>query len=157
MPCDRSGISQKTATDPATSYSGGTIPAGINSQRTACSLVPAIRSSSEPMRETLFSHGVSLDTAPMVRPASNAPCSETKARTNRPSLSDRLTPLLISSGLVAGITPLSIRRKSGAAIRDFASLPLVGGGAGSRRAGCSSLNEIHSGASVPNRAGAATW
>jgi len=45
--------------------------------------------------------------------ASIAPCSETKANTNPVSLSDRLTPLLISAGLVCGIIPMSMRDASG--------------------------------------------
>ena len=44
--------------------------------------------------------------------ASTVPCSATKARYGRASLSDKLTPLLISSGLVRGITPLWMRERS---------------------------------------------
>ena len=41
-----------------------------------------------------------------------APFSETKANINQVTLSDRLTPLLIFAGLVKGIIPLSMRKKS---------------------------------------------
>ncbi len=42
------------------------------------------------------------------------------------SLSDRLTPLLMSSGLVKGIIPTSMRKKSGQQILGTAFLPLAG-------------------------------
>jgi hypothetical protein len=45
------------------------------------------------------------------------------------TLSDRLTPSLIALGLVRGITHTSIRKQSGAAIRDSALWPLDGGNA----------------------------
>jgi hypothetical protein len=61
--------------------------------------------------------------------ASTAPFSETKARANRQSLSDRLTQSLISSGLVRGITHTSIRKQCGAVIRATALWPLDGGNA----------------------------
>jgi hypothetical protein len=54
---------------------------------------------------------------------SNAPCSETKDRSSRQSLSDRLTPSLITSGLVKGITPKSIRKNSNAFILDGKAEP----------------------------------
>jgi hypothetical protein len=50
-------------------------------------------------------------------------------KSGRLSLSVRQTRSLISSGLIAGITPSFVRKTSGLAIRDFASLPLDGGGA----------------------------
>lgn len=49
------------------------------------------------------------------------------ANSSPPTLSDRLTPSLFSSGLVSGITPTSIRERLGAAIPDFVLL-LPGGG-----------------------------
>lgn len=61
--------------------------------------------------------------------ALTAPHSETKAESYRPSLSDRLTPLLISAGLVKGTTHTSIRKELGAAIRASALWPLDGGDA----------------------------
>lgn len=56
-------------------------------------------------------------------------CSETKARINRVSLSDRLTPSLISAGLVRGIIPMSMRRRSDQLIPDGVSNWLAGSGA----------------------------
>jgi hypothetical protein len=61
--------------------------------------------------------------------ASIAPFSATKAAGGPQTLSDRLTPLLIALGLVKGITHTSIRKQSGAAIRDSALWPLDGGSA----------------------------
>jgi len=66
---------------------------------------------------------------PVASKASIAQSSETKARTYRQSLSDKLTQSLITSGLVKGITHTSIRRQSGAAIRASALWPLDGGDA----------------------------
>jgi hypothetical protein len=45
--------------------------------------------------------------------ASTAPYSETNQSTDHQTLSDRLTPLLISAGLVCGIIPTSMRDASG--------------------------------------------
>lgn len=59
---------------------------------------------------------ISLMTAD--RSASTARRSATKGRSRPPSLSDRLTQSLITAGLVKGITPTSIRKRSGAAIPD---------------------------------------
>lgn len=64
------------------------------------------------------------------RKGSNALSSETKAASRAQSLSDRLTPLLISAGLVKGITPKSIRKRLGAVILDFASSKLAGNDVG---------------------------
>jgi len=47
---------------------------------------------------------------------STAPSSVMRVRSNRPSLSDRLTLSLIKHGLVAGTTPTSIRKRCGAPI-----------------------------------------
>lgn len=52
------------------------------------------------------------------------------------SLSDRLMQSLITSGLVRGITHMSIRKQCGAAIRDSALWPLDGGNAGSPNEDC---------------------
>lgn len=48
-----------------------------------------------------------------VRKASTAPFFETKASTSAQTLSDKLTPLLISRGLVKGVIPTSMRMQSG--------------------------------------------
>ena len=50
------------------------------------------------------------------RSALNALSSATKAKSRPQSLSDRLTPSLITAGLVAGVTPRSIRKQLGAII-----------------------------------------
>jgi hypothetical protein len=93
----------------------------------------------EPMAATrdLFGDGFSTTAD---KKASTVRSSETKAHSYRPSLSDRLTRSLITSGLVAGITPMSVRKTLGLAIRDFASLPLAGVHAGTQRAACEFSN-----------------
>lgn len=48
--------------------------------------------------------------------------SEMNPNISRLTLSDRLTQSLISHGLVKGITPMSIRKKSGARIPDVVLL-----------------------------------
>lgn len=89
----------------------------------------------EPKEPTLFSFGESsLTTAGSM--ASTALCSETKAHTYRVSLSDRLTQSLITSGLVKGITPSSVRKQLGAPIRVIASFGLAGADAGEQEADC---------------------
>jgi hypothetical protein len=72
---------------------------------------PANTSCSEHGMETLYLFGESLKTIADNKELT-APFSVTKANTNRQSLSDRLTPLLISAGLVRGIIPMSMRAKS---------------------------------------------
>lgn len=76
-----------------------------------CSAALARRSSSALGREMLSGLGESSKTI-RDKSGSTAPSSETKVATNRASLCDRLTPLLISAGLVKGIIPMSMRRKS---------------------------------------------
>ena len=71
------------------------------------------------------SYGVSSSTTADSK-ASIAPCSEMKGRTSRLSLSDRLTPSLITAGLVKGIIPTSIRHMSDQPIRVFAFARPVG-------------------------------
>lgn len=69
---------------------------------------PGNTSACEHGREMLFSSGESsliCDT----NQESTAPCSETNQNTAVQTLSDRLTPLLISAGLVCGIIPMSMR------------------------------------------------
>lgn len=53
-----------------------------------------------------------------VSKASTARRSETKAKSYLPSLSDRLTRSLITSGLVKGTTPSFVRRQCGVEIPD---------------------------------------
>ena len=110
----------------------GTTAAASESGTHDCanSSVLASQSSCELTKEmpSLFGENISIIRS-RSRKALNARSSETKVRTSRQSLSDRLTPSLITLGLVRGTTPKSVRQTSGAAIRDFASLPLDGGGA----------------------------
>ena len=75
------------------------------------------------------------------RTVSSAPSSATKGRSYRPSLSDRLTQSLITSGLVRGTTPKSIRKQCGAQILDIASSKLGGDVVEQQKAACSSLSE----------------
>lgn len=55
-----------------------------------------------------------------------APSSETSPSIFRASLCDRLTLSLISSGLVCGIIPMSMRNESDQRMLDFASRPQAG-------------------------------
>jgi hypothetical protein len=64
---------------------------------------------------------------------STALSSETKASTSPVSLSDRLTPSLISAGLVCGTIPMSMRRKSNQPIQVPATKLLDGLSADSQR------------------------
>lgn len=79
---------------------------------------PVKLSFSEPLPQTQFLFGESLLTNASTREpakdskASTVPCSETRVDTYQASLSDRLTPLLISRGLVKGIIPTSMRKQS---------------------------------------------
>jgi hypothetical protein len=66
-----------------------------------------------------------------------------RGRRSRRSLSVRLTPLLISRGLVRGISPTSARQMCGVPIRAFASLPLDGGDAADLQRACSSSSAQH--------------
>lgn len=93
------------------------------------------KSCSEPEARmlSLFGENLFMDQASK---ESTVQFSETKVRTDLPTLSDRLTQSLISAGLVRGITPTSIRNELGAAIRDSALWPLDGGNADLQRADC---------------------
>ena len=83
----------------------------------------------------LFSSGESSLTTQDSRELT-APCSETKANTKAVSLSDRLTESLISAGLVRGIIPSSMRKRSGQRILDFAAYELAGESADEQKAVC---------------------
>lgn len=139
----RPGISLKTAICPATSFSAVTTPAEPSTHKSGSLSDPEKKSSSELMQEMQFSFGGLPSTAPIAKRASNARSFATRVRSDRPSLSDRLTQSLITAGLVRGITPSSIRKQSGAAIRDFASLPLDGGAAADQEKACLSLRGYH--------------
>lgn len=136
------GGSRRTATcASATSIDGITARANRNERATSLS-APAIRSSFELPMAMPHSHGATRATGKMGRKASSAACSATRARTYRPSLSDRLTQSLISSGLVCGITPSSIRKASNQPIRGLAFVMPDGADAQKpRSAVCSSSSD----------------
>lgn len=131
MPASRYGGSQRMATDLAWRCMRNITPHTdtATDESEVNSLVPAKRLYSAPRQQMLFSCGESSSTTALTsEPASDsrestAPRSETTTakRTRAASLSDRLTPLLISAGLVKGITPTSIRRQLGATIPAFVS------------------------------------
>lgn len=73
--------------------------------------------------------------------ASTARSFATNLRTYQASLSDRLTALLISHGLVKGITPTSIRQMSGQPIRALAFDTPAGSDAAPHDAASSSSND----------------
>lgn len=137
----RFGTSRKTETGPALHCSGGTTPARTSGQSKTSSSGPESISFSAPMKETPFLFGELLSTGRTAKRASNARSSETKARTYRRSLSDRLAQSLITAGLIKGTTPLLVRQTFGLAIRDFAFLPLDGGEADKATAANSSSND----------------
>lgn len=161
----RTGTSRRTVTSRASRSTSGTTRRTTTptTAGAASSSGPASTSSSAPETLTLFSSGESsLTTASTRAPesdskASTAPCSATnrpKERTalssNHQTLSERLTPLLISAGLVRGTTHTSIRKQSGAAIRASALWPLDGNAADARKADCSSSNESSAGSRDPD-------
>lgn len=85
------------------------------------SSAPAAALSCEPreLMPSLFGETTSTTRSPRKK-GSNALSSATKAPSRPLSFSDRLTPSLITAGLVKGITPRSIRKKLGAVILDGA-------------------------------------
>lgn len=86
-----------------------------------CSAAPVKKSYCAPAQQTLsLFGGVSLTTAD--RAELTALCFGTSLDAEAASLSDRLTQSLITSGLIAGITPTPIREKCGAAIPDIVLL-----------------------------------
>jgi hypothetical protein len=60
------------------------------------------------------------------KPESIVPHLETKVRSNRQTLYARRVRSLLIAGLIAGITPMSIRRRSGADCREPVLFPLAG-------------------------------
>lgn len=116
----RFGGLRKTATDHAVISTGATTAAARASARQTFSSAPATRSFSDQQLEMPFSSGVGRSTGETAKLASNAPYSGTRVRISVPSLSDKLTRSLITSGLVCGITPSSIRLLSGQPIRVLA-------------------------------------
>lgn len=88
----------------------------------------------EPGPETLCSSGAGSAT-PAGNKASTVPSSETKARTEQVSLSDRLTQSLITAGLVCGTIPSSMRDVSGQQTLDAVLRPQGGGSVVGQKAG----------------------
>lgn len=124
------GGSPETATGHASRSTDATTAPRNRSARRASSLGRGKPSSSAPQSQPPALSGASLSMTPCPsRKGSIAPSSATKARTRRQTLSDKLTPSLISLGLVSGITPTSIRQLSGQPIRVFAFCGPDGGAA----------------------------
>jgi len=136
-PLARCGGSRRTGIERASPSTDATTRRKSQSAHPASSSAPVKPSCSEPQTEMLFSCGDSSSTT-VARKASTARSSGTKAGTSRRSLSDRLTASLITSGLVCGITPTSIRKLSGQPIRVLAFATLDGPGAAGPQGGCSS-------------------
>ena len=131
----------KTATKPSSRFmSGITVPTNTAMAGNA-SYVQALakRLSCERPNRRRRSYGESSSTTADNK-ALTARCSETKVRTYRPSLSDRLTQSLITAGLVNGITPMSIRQASDQPIRAFAFSKPDGDDAAKRKVENSSLS-----------------
>jgi len=90
----------------------------------------------------LFLFGGSLSTPALTngqncgKRESIAPRSATKERTRAADLFAKRTRLLISAGLVRGITPTSIRNTCGVAIPDFVSSWQDGNGADLQKVDC---------------------
>lgn len=144
------GGSPRTGICASAIFTGDITARANRSERVTSLSAPATRSSCELPMAMPHSLGDTRATAKTGRKASNAACFATKARTYRPSLSDRLTPSLISSGLVCGITPSSIRKASNQPIRGLAFGTPVGAAAPkSRSAVCSSLSDSATGKDTP--------
>lgn len=89
------------------------------------SAAPEKRSCSELGNVTPCLFGGSFETI-AAKSESTALCSEMKVPTLQASLSDRLTPSLITAGLVKGIIPTLMQKESGRAILASVSRRLVG-------------------------------
>lgn len=141
-PLGRVGGSRKTAISAsATSTAATTAAANPSAPRTS-SLALATRSFCEPLQAMLPLSGAERNTAATGKRASNVPSFGTRARSSRPSLSDRLTASLITSGLVCGITPSSLRKLSDQPIRVLAFDMPDGCAAATRAAAFSSLKSL---------------
>jgi hypothetical protein len=105
---------------------GITVAADIKTEGVqSFSLDPEKSSSLERGKETLYGYGTGLLTL-LDKQGLTVPFSETKANTSRVSLSDRLTPSLISAGLIKGIIPMLMRDGSDQQILDFVLRPQGG-------------------------------
>jgi len=81
---------------------------------------PGENSSYEPSVQTPCSSGASLSTDAQVKPESTARSSETSQRIKARNSYVKRIKLLMSSGLIAGITPTSVRNRSNQKTLDFA-------------------------------------
>lgn len=140
FPMGRSGGSRRTAISASATSTGATIRRGSRSARLTLLSDPETKSSCGQQLATRLLFGDEASTAGTSKPASSARCSVTRASRYRPSLSDRPTASLITSGLVCGITPSSIRKLSGQPIRVLAFDGPDGSDAGSPTGACSFLN-----------------
>jgi hypothetical protein len=121
------GISRKTATAPSSPCMNATT-LRTNMQTGACAICSrgqGKRLSCEPALEMQDLFGA-ISFATEASQGSTARSSAMRARSYRVSLSDKLTLSLMRSGLVAGITPTSIRKRCGAAIPDTVLWSLAG-------------------------------
>jgi len=134
------GGSQRTEMRPAANCSDATIALGKAAARRPCSSAQVISSSCETLMDQPSLLGECPAIAATDKQASSARYSATKARASRRSLSDKLTQSLITSGLVCGITPSSIRTLSGQPIRVLAFDMQAGDGRVSQPWDSSSLN-----------------
>ena len=141
---DWHGGSPKTATTHASASTKNTTPPTTikTDESENCSLAPEKRSSLEPPKAMPSLSGENLSTS-QAKKALTARSSATKARGDHPSLSDRLTPLLIARGLVNGTTPTSVRKQCGAVIPATASKRPDGSDVGTPKAASSFLKEPH--------------
>lgn len=137
---DLFGGSPKMAISASATSTGGTTVRANRSEPVTLLSGPETKSSSEPSKAMRRSRGDTRNTGETDKRASNATSSETKVRTYRRSLSDRLTLSLISAGLVRGITPSSTRKQSGQPIQVLALDTPTGGGAAKLQRGSSSSN-----------------
>jgi hypothetical protein len=134
---NRFGGSQKTETMFAENSS--TDITAANSTKTEeslnCFADQGKKSSCEHGPVTLCLFGKNLSMHPVSK-GSTAPFLETSRNINPASFSDRLTPLLISAGLVNGTIPMSMRDASGQTTLDAVLRPLDGNDAELPKAVC---------------------
>lgn len=138
---DWHGGSQKTATTHASASTKNTAPPTTTRTDESANYSQATekKSSLEPPKATPSLSGENLSTA-QAKKALTARSSVTKARGVHPSLSDRLTPLLIARGLVNGTTPMSVQKRCGAVIPVTASKRPDGTNADTPKTASPSLN-----------------
>ncbi len=130
-----SGGLQKTATMCAENFSTATTAANFTKTEESqnCFADPAKKLSYEHGKATHCLSGKNLSMHPASK-ESTAPFLETSLLTKQVSLSDRLTPLLISAGLVKGTIPMSMRDASGQTTLDAVLRPPDGDAAASPKA-----------------------